>query len=119
MIHDLLLDRSAVSSEIGTHEVPELLSGADSLLFLGRIAEFRSVNLLVLTHGLVEAESGAGLLDTPEGLPGVDNLMTFLFLLSLDVIAVLLLTLSVLLVALLLIPAISVGLLRGFITIVA
>ena len=38
---------------------------------------------------------------------------------SLDVIAVLILSLSVLLVALLLIPAIGVGLLRGFITIVA
>jgi hypothetical protein len=40
-----------------------------------------SVNLLVLPHGLMEAESGAGLLDTPEGLASVDNLMTFLFLL--------------------------------------
>ena len=41
VIHDLLLDRSAVSSEIGTHEVPEVLSGADRLLLLGRVAEFR------------------------------------------------------------------------------
>ena len=40
-----------------------------------------SVNLLVLAHRLVEAESGAGLLDASEGLTSVDNLMALLFLL--------------------------------------
>jgi hypothetical protein len=115
VVHDLLLDRSAVSPEIGTHEVPELLSGADSLLLLGRVGEFRSVNLLVLAHRLVEAESGAGLLDASEGLTSVDNLMALLFLLSLDVIAIFMLIMSVLLTGLLLlVPAVSVGLLRDF-----
>ena len=47
VVHDLLLDRSAVSPEIGTHEVPELLSGADSLLLLGRVGEFRLYKSLI------------------------------------------------------------------------
>lgn len=97
-----------------------MLSGADRLLLLGRVAELRSVNVLVLPHGLVEAESGAGLLDAPEGLAGLDDLMTLLFLLSLDLIAILMLIMSVLLVTrLLLLPTIAIGLVRSFITIVA
>jgi hypothetical protein len=41
VIHDLLLDGSVISSEVGTHELPKVLSGADSLLLLSRVAEFR------------------------------------------------------------------------------
>lgn len=40
VVHDLLLDRSVVSSEVGTHQLPEVLSGANCLLLLSWVAEF-------------------------------------------------------------------------------